>query len=365
MLSHGQPVVKRSPNVLSGQPWFSVGPTLWTRTARSIFLLLLCAYFAYCFAIAVSFLDLPAYARGQAMTPYQFRVLPMLAFRGLLASSRFLRLAGHIAPLKSDPYRLVDFLLAFGGILGAVFATRLTIARLTRDTVYAFWASLPVLFMAYFEVASSWGPMYTLPYDVPALFFFAAAIYLIVSGRHLAFYALFPIAVFNRETACFMTIFFAIWEWVRMGEAGLSAGVRLRRIAPPVLAQMVLWIAIKWYLLHLFGHNPSDDAGGSHGLFTTKTWFNLRELMKPQQWPLLLSICGFSLPFLYRQRRWIQCDGLFYACAIILPLYFTGMMIVGVIIEIRIFTECIALVVPALALLVHHRFQPVPEPGEP
>jgi hypothetical protein len=40
------------------------------------------------------------------------------------------------------------------------------------------------------------------------------------------------------------------------------------------------------------------------------------------------------------------------------------MMLVGVIVELRIFTEWVALVTPAIALIVHNRFIPAPEGPE-
>jgi hypothetical protein len=94
-------------------------------------------------------------------------------------------------------------------------------------------------------------------------------------------------------------------------------------------------------------------------LFITHFAYNLREVLKPQQWPLLLSVCGFTLPFLWLQRRWIGVKGLSWAVGVIMALSLAGLMIVGVIVEIRIFADWIALVVPAIALIIWNRFRPV------
>jgi len=323
-------------------------------------MVLVAAHFSYNFGSRPTFLKLVEYTHGESPTPYQYRALPMGVFRLLTSSASLVRIETKLDIQHTDPYRFILIVIAFVSMLGAMYVTRLTIARLTGDDDFGFWAAFLVPYMALLELSSSFGLMYTLPYDVPALFFFAFSIYLIVSGRRWAFYLLFPLAVLNRETACFATVFFAIWEWVRLSDAGAVTWTKVRKIAPVVVLQAIVWIAIKIYLVHLFGHNSVEGGGANTGgLFVTKLGYNLREVVKPQQWPVLLSICGFSLPFLYLQRRWIRCRGLYYACAIILPLYLTGMMLVGVIDEIRIFTEWIALVVPALALIVHNRFRPV------
>ena len=339
--------------------WFAVRGSAAARIGKVFFAVMVAAYFALCFSANGSFLNLQEYTRGEAATPYQYRVLPMFVFRAAMGIPALVAAARHVEAMHDDPYRLIMAGIAFVAMLGAMYATQLTIARLTGDRVYAFWASFSVAYMALLLLASSFGLSYTLPYDVPALFFFALSMYLIVSGRRWWFLVLFPLAVLNRETACFITVFYAVWEWVRLAKEGAGTGERLRRIAPAVLLQMVVWFAIKLYLVRVFGHNATERNSHVGGLFATNLGFNLREIVKPQQWPILLSVCGFSLPFLYLQRRWIRCDGMYWACAIILPLYLAGMMMVGVIVELRIFTEWIALVVPSLALIVHNRFRPV------
>jgi hypothetical protein len=336
--------------------WFEDRPSTLRTSAKFFFLLLVCAYFGFSFGSNHSFLNLNLYTKGLERTPYQYRVLPMYVFRFFVHFSVVAKIAHHVETLKNDPYRLILMAIGFFALLGAVVSTRLTIKRLTGDGVYAFWAALLVALMAQLQLASSWGES-VLPYDVPALFFFSISIYLVISRRYWIYYLLFPLAVLNRETACFISVFFAVWEWVRLSEFDVKT--RLFRIAPHIAVQMAIWVVIKIHLSHMFAHNPVEGGGVAGGLFVSKLGYNLRELPKPQQWPLFASICGFSLPFLYLQRRWIRCDGMFYACAIFLPLSFAGLMIVGVVTEIRIFADWIAVVAPTIALIVHNRFRPV------
>lgn len=344
----------------ANEVWFEDRPSALRTAGKAFFLLLVCAYFGFCYASHPSFLDLRLYTEGHAGLPYQYRVLPMYVFRLLLHVPLVMKIAAHVQPLENDPYRLIIAGIGFAGMLGALLATGGTLFRLTGDRVYSFWASLLLALMALVDLASSWNDPFITPYDVPSLMFFALCIFLVLRQTWWAYYPVFLLAVLNRETACFITIFFAIWEWVRLEDAGASVPRRLQWIVPNVLAQALLWTAIKVWLSHHFAGNPIEPTS-SHagGLFLNHFTYNIKELFKVFQWPLYASICGFSLPFLWLQRRWIQNRGLELALAIILPLSFAGLMIVGVVVEIRIFSDWIALVAPAVALILWNRFHPV------
>ncbi len=340
--------------------WFEQRSSSLRTIAKWFFLLLVCAYFGFCYGSHPSFLNLKLYTQGLEGLPYQYRILPMYLFRSLLRVPLVLKIAAHVPPLGNDPYRLIMAGIGFAGMLGALLATKATLTRLTGDRVYSFWAALLLGLMALVDLASSWNNPFITPYDVPSLMFFALCIYLVLRRGWWVYYPVFVLSVLNRETACFITVFFAVWEWVRLEDAGASIGKRLQWIAPNVLVQAAIWIAIKIWLAHHFAGNPTEKgAGHAGGLFITHFNYNLKELLKPFQWPLYASICGFSLPFLWLQRRWIQCRGLAIAIAVIFPISFVGLMIVGVVVEIRIFSDWIALAAPAVALIVWNRFRPV------
>jgi len=208
-------------------------------------------------------------------------------------------------------------------------------------------------------LAPGWGLNYSYPYDVPSLMFFCVGVYLVVTERVWLYYLMFPLAALNRETICFLTVFFAIWSLERIRERdGKVTGKNAAPAAVHVLAQAALWTVVKLSLAHAFANNFVDKIGPATGaLFNIRLRFNLHALIKPQQWPVFLSCCGFLLPALWLQRRWIRYPAISRACAIILPLWFAGMMIVAVIPEIRVFSELSAFVVPALGLIVHNRFR--------
>lgn len=128
------------------------------------------------------------------------------------------------------------------------------------------------------------------------------------------------------------------------------------RLVPHALAQGAIWLGIKLYLAHWFVANQAEGSTAGGSAFAGHLVYNLHELVKPQQWPVLLSICGFLLPALWMGRRWIQSKAMSWGCGIVMGLWFLGMMKVGVIVEIRVFSEWTAFAVPALALIAYHRF---------
>lgn len=312
-----------------------------------------------------SFLDLHLYAAGRLGVPFQYRTLIAWIFRGMVASPVFVALSRHAPSLYHDPYLLAYLLVAFTALAGSVLATAGTIYRLIGDRAFARWSALLVVYMAYFTQILMYGLTYTLPYDLPSLFFFCAGINLIVRNNLWLYYLLFIPAVFNRETICFLTVIFAVWQWCSLTGSVRS---RLLRILPHVAAQAAIWIAVKVYLFKLYEHNLSDVA--ANRVFKSLPLYNLKELATPGQWPLLLSISGFAIPLLIAQRRWIGHRALAWCCAIVLPLWALGMFLVGVVVEVRVFTEVVSLVAPAVALIVFHRYyrrpgaQDAPRPGE-
>ena len=337
--------------------WSGHQPNKLHLAARWLFLALACGYFSLSYAALPVFLNMRLYAEGLERTPYQYRVLPMFVFRMFIESRLLTEVGAHLPPIYNDPYRLVLTVMAFVCLLGAVAATAASIRWLTGDAMFAFWSSFLVILWAQFDLAYAWDNPFTTPYDVPSLMFFAVSISLVIRRSWWAYYPIFVLAVLNRETACFITVFFAVWEWFRLEGEGGSLRSRARWIIPHVVFQAAIWLAIKVLLARTFAHNPVEEGGVGNGLFLTHFGYNVRELLKPQQWPLLASICGFSLPFLWLQRRWIGVKGLAYAIIVILPLSFAGLMVVGRVVEIRIFADWIPLVVPAVAMILRNRFQ--------
>jgi hypothetical protein len=345
---------KISGRTIAERPTFFTKATPWRLAGWIVFTALLCLHFCLTYVSNGPFLNMESYVQGVGVTPYQYRVLPMFVYRALLPVHAVGAVASHLPKPLNTPYSIILIATTFFCLAGAVLATAATIRRLTGDWVFARWMSLLVVYMSYFNLAPHWGLDYTLPYDVPSLLFFCAGVYLVISRRRWMYYVLFPIAVFNRETICFLTIFFLVWEWFRNGtEHSESVGRRVMRLLPHGIAQAAIWIGIKIYLAHVFASNPAETGGA---LFSGHLRYNLREIVNPEQWPVFLSICGFLLPALWLGRRWIRNAGMSWGCGLVMAVWFLGMLEAGVITEIRIFSEWTAFAVPALALIVYHRF---------
>ena len=346
--------------VPSRQVWFDNTPSPLGTALWGLFALVICVHFTLSYDALPDYLNLEQYTRGLAPTPYQYRLLPVLLFRILSARPFLVKVAQHAPVQFRDPHQIVQMIFVLVSMIGSVLATAGTIRNLTGDRIFSRWFSLLVVYMAYFDLAPGWGLAYSFPYDVPSLFFFSLGVYLTVANKLWLYYLVYPLAALNRETICFLTLFFLIWKWRESrGRLESSSRIKQLQLLAHAAAQAAIWIGVKIYVAHLYAGNPVEGAGQGHNsLLSHKLPFNIHELLKPQQWPVLMSVFGFLLPVLWAQRRWIQRSSILWSCALLLPLWFAGMMLVGIITEIRVFSELSAFVVPALALIVHNRFHP-------
>ncbi|WP_183812164.1 hypothetical protein [Tunturibacter empetritectus] len=350
-----------------GAVWFGRPDSRWKTAVWVGFTLGICLHFALSYNLIIDFLDLDAYMRGVEKTPYQYRILMMYVFRFFATRHAVIALAQHAqhmrhAPLLfQKPTQLVQIGIAIMSLFGAVLATAATLTRLTGDRIFSRWMSLLLIYMAYANLAPGWGLAYTFPYDTPSLMFFCLGVFLVVSGRNRLYYALYPIAVLNRETICFLTIFFLIWKWqeIRAREGRVTSKDALRLAAHGVV-QGAIWVGLKLWLAHRFAANIYDyGSTPTNPPVVGRMMLNVHMLLRPQQWPVYLSVFGFLLPVILLQRRWIGNPGIDYGCTILIPIWFVGMFFMGLMPEIRIFSELSALLVPAMGLIVYHRFAPV------
>jgi hypothetical protein len=141
------------------------------------------------------------------------------------------------------------------------------------------------------------------------------------------------------------TLFLVIWRW-RESRGRKQTVILLAHI----LAQVVIWIAIKMYLHHSFAQNLPDTANATPYY---KLAANLRLVLEPQQWPVLLSVFGFTLPLVLLCRKWMK-NAAMERELYFLAAWFLVMMLVGVIIEIRVFSELIGYMSLAVGLIGFH-----------
>ena len=185
------------------------------------------------------------------------------------------------------------------------------------------------------------------PFDLPGVFFFTAALLALTRGRWTAYYPLFALATVNRETTWFFTVVcLAVW----MGR------MPARALAAHVLAQALIWIAIKATLFHVY-------AGAGQGLFANmaaQNFATFRGMLTLQgsglkDWAKLFLMFGslwIALPFVLRGRPDPVRRALFAAPVFVLP-----MLIVGTIDEARVYGELIPLIATPFLLHVAARFE--------
>jgi hypothetical protein len=275
-------------------------------------------------------ISIPDYVNGAAPVPYQYRVLCAWIMKGLLQIPLVVRLGSGSALLRHSPYLLSVLSIVAPALFLTIVCTRASVRVLTGNENWSMLGGLVVLYMTYFSLAVNYELAYMLPYDIPSLLFFSAAIYLLLTRRYILYYPIFVLATFNRETCILIVPFFAICYW-------LTEHRNKWKLIAHIGVQVCLWILVKLWLHRLFAGNTSDQALG--GLFALRLFFNLKELVKPWQWPPLASIFGFLLPVYVVGFRYIKDRRLAIGGATTLCLWLGAMLIVGNLIEIRIFTE--------------------------
>jgi hypothetical protein len=325
-----------------------VDERLTVKTAWWLLLLTACTHFCFAyFQNCQPFLNLNEYMQGTARLPYQYRVLMAWVLRGGMRLPLLASISSRLPIPFRDPRAFILFLTSWVSLFGSVLLTWRSLNRLTGNEEYSRWASLLAVYMAYFQFPLVFGLDFLLPYDLPSLLFFCGCLYCVISRRMPLFYLFFVVGTFNRETICMATLFLVIWGWQE------SKGRReILVLGGHILAQATIWFVIKLYLHHRFASNVADTAGAS---FHYKLSYNLHTIIKPKQWPVLLSVFGFTVPLVLAWRKWMK-NGAMEKEIFLLAAWFTVMMMVGVIAEIRIFSELISYMALAVGLILYHRF---------
>ncbi len=267
----------------------------------------------YHFALTVEdeYAGYEALARGTARTPMQYRVLvPGLVQR--LSSLPLLSTMSRMRLYKwFDHLSVFLLIVAFRQYLRRWFSSGVLASLLS----FAMPLVLPIAYIIAHRVRY--------PYDMPAIAFFAAGLICIKEKWWWRYYLLFPLATLNRETSCFLTITYAL---VSLGKT------KNRVVVLHCAAQLTIWLSIKCMLSAVY----SDNIGP--GLFENKLISNIHYLLTPRQWPFFFSILSYLwIPVLLFHRR-IADEYVYRTLWMTVP-FVVGMMIVGVISEMRIYGE--------------------------
>jgi hypothetical protein len=323
-----------------------------------IFVLLACAQFTIRYVWRnAPYLDLPAYANGTGMMPFQGRVLMAWVLKATAANPHWsgvlTHLGAHLPDALQSPYAVALLIVNFIAMVVCILAGRLTLHHLTGDRTFSAWASLLLLYMAYFNLIVGYG-VFLLPYDVLSLTVFVVSVWLVITERYAALTLVVAVGTLNRETIIFIPLFLALYTWFksRYAQGAPAASERpWAKVLPYVAVQLFIWIALRMWIEHHFRNNPLEGSMPTRW-FGIRLAGNLRSLTKPPQWALLLSLFGFTLPLFVAKFDKIGDRALAHSAAIVMALWAVAMLLVGVVIEIRIFSELTAFLMPCIALIL-------------
>ncbi len=286
--------------------------------------------------------DPGAYLRGEAPTPFQYRV--MAAWLGML-----------IQPLVGDdPLRALQWVEA-GAAVGLVIMFRVHMTGLLGGGDAGRRAAmvltpLVALVLPFHYVMLGDVPGMTryvfFAWDLPAAFTFLTGLYLLRTRRWLVYYAWFMVATLTKETSAFLTL------------AHLAVGYRRERdrtLLAHIFAQAGIWLTIKLLLRARFA------ANAGHGTFQDAFTDNVLFLMDPGLATRFLGSFGFLWVPVIAWARHIR-DEFTRRALWIVPAWVVGMLRVGSVVELRVFGELLALFVPAWALLLREFLSQTAEP---
>lgn len=229
----------------------------------------------------------------------------------------------------ADPrgvFHVLDLLFAFAAFLAT---RRLARAVLERPWMVhaASWGLFPLLAIHY--IASREYPFWY-AWDMAAVAVFSCGLVLLRERRWPAYYALFALGTFNRETTCFLTFALLFTGWRSEPKSRLLAHCA---------AQLAIWLAIKAWLRSLFRRQPGDVY--------QSVWIeNWESLQDPLMWRwYLLAFAGLwlLLPFVRRRIEPVWLRDLVW----VVPMFALGMFFAGVWSELRIWGELVPIVLLA------------------
>ena len=303
------------------------------------------------------YLDLPMYANGTGMMPFQGRVLMAWVLKATAANPHWSGVLTHIGAHLPEglrtPYAVVILFVNYLAMIICMLVGRLTLQHLTGNATFSAWGSLLLLYMAYFNLIVGYA-LYMLPYDIVSLAAFMLSVWLVITKRYPALTLVVAIGTLNRETIIFIPLFLALYTWFEnkdAKEAHEGSGRPWAKVLPYVAVQLLIWTALRMWIEHHFRNNPLEGSMPTRW-FGIRLISNLGSLTKPPQWALLLSLFGFTLPLFIAKFDKIGDRALAHSTAIVMALWAVAMLLVGNVIEIRIFSELTAFMMPCIALII-------------
>ncbi|MBW4026086.1 MAG: hypothetical protein HIU93_01665 [Acidobacteria bacterium] len=276
------------------------------------------------------YLNIPKYIAGLERLPYQRRLLMMLVLRAFRSNRLILIASSHFRGSFHNP----DLL-----ICGLIYFCSLAIAGITATLLYesaSKHARYKLAVYPFFLACAAWTYLVNNEafgryiYDIPALAFFTAGIYLIYTKKYFGLALLIAVGTLNRETTVLLVPIYFLTAYLHMP---LQEPIASKLKALPWFKSLLLgaiWLSEKAGLSRLYRKNDASES-------FVHLHINIH-LLTPGHWPQIFSACAFLLPLLWMLRNKIS-DRAVTATIYVFPLWVIIMMIYGLIIESRIFGE--------------------------
>ncbi len=266
---------------------------------------------------------------GSAYRPFQYRILVPYS-------------VGKLHDLTGVSIGVLYQSIEALAVIGVVLSLRYLLAPYFKGKARDIFAGAILLILPWNYLLPQEIAIF-IPSDLPAVMFFTLLLALMSRSNWRWYYPLFVLATFNRETTCFVTLLYLLVSWKR---------VTPKTIWLHIAAQFILWIAIKYWLSHIYADNPGSMFE-IYGVAGDRTHLdsNLEFLFSPLRVLVLLSSFGFLWAPVFWWRKKIDADFIRGALVILGP-FFVAMMLIGNINETRIFGEFAPLVLVGALLLM-------------
>ncbi|OPZ70490.1 MAG: hypothetical protein BWY83_01614 [bacterium ADurb.Bin478] len=266
---------------------------------------------------------------GTALKPFQYRVLIPWLIQGI---SSVINLAEHTRTIC----QWINFFFLFAFIMAFQYWADITIGNKKTSLL----AVLIILYMMPFHYLLLRQGNLWYPWDMSTLFLFTLGLIALYQEKWRLFYPLLAVATLNKETTCFLIL---IFFYVEIGR------LNWKQMAMHVSTGTAVWLAVK-LALYLYFQNGTSGA-----LFENKLRSNLQFIATLPNLLSVFSLFGFLwLPVLIYFHR-IK-NPFIQRALLTTPIFFLGMLFVGNIFELRVFSEMIPLIGIAALWIINDSF---------
>ena len=259
--------------------------------------------------------------QGRAQTPFQYRdLVPLLV-----------RLVAYLIGYPPRDHMPIFLLFDRTAAIGAFYAGFVLLRRIHANPAWIL--TMFAMMLANYAFGSTAN--YIDPFDLPALLLFTLGLVTLIDRHLIAFYVVLILGLLNRETAATLTLIFALEFYDLLPR---------RQLAAHLGAQLLLLASIKLTVWYVFRDNPGDGVASFGNSIGSRCAMNLHDLAHGKILPVFAGLYVpfiVSLPFI--------TDRFVARALLIIPPFCLAMLVVANLVEFRVFTELIPLLMIAMA----------------